>query len=352
VPRSRIVALVLAGLVALAGAGCQGDEVEPVRLSFWSWVPNIDKVVAAWNAAHPDVQVSVLDRDRDAALADVLRSAGPPDLVQAEYQALPALVRDGLLADIAPEVAGVRPDFADSVWRMVSPDGRAVHALPQDIGPMMLYYRADGFERLKLRVPSTWAAFADAAREVRRRSPGQYLTTFSAAEAGWFMGLAQQAGAAWWQPEGDGWRVAVNDAGTRRVAPLPQWTAGARRTGNWGGSSTAVSARSPHRAEATEYALWLNTSPAATRTLFREGGIYPAALSAQAEAATAGPPAFFANQPDFYTVAQQVAATAEPFTYGPIVDATFAAFGPLFRRAVERGSSWNGLRAAGYTVVD
>ena len=58
VPRRRVLALVLVGLMALAAAGCRAAPAEPVRLSFWSWVPNIDKVVAAWNAAHPDVQVT------------------------------------------------------------------------------------------------------------------------------------------------------------------------------------------------------------------------------------------------------------------------------------------------------
>src|SRR5690349_10863863 len=36
-----------------------GDSNTKVELTFWSWVPGIDKVVAQWNTAHPNVHVTV-----------------------------------------------------------------------------------------------------------------------------------------------------------------------------------------------------------------------------------------------------------------------------------------------------
>ena len=79
---------------------------QKVTLTFWTWVPNMDKVVAIWNKAHPDIQVQVQTQaGGDAELTKLLTAAkagNPPDLAQVEYQALPTLVSSNYLANIAP----------------------------------------------------------------------------------------------------------------------------------------------------------------------------------------------------------------------------------------------------------
>jgi multiple sugar transport system substrate-binding protein len=74
---------------------------------------------------------------------------------------------------------------------------------------------------------------------------------------------------------------APDTAGKWKIAELPQWTAGEHKTGSWGGSSTAVAAKSKNIAPAVKFATWLNTDPAAVAGLIKEGGIYPAATAAQ-----------------------------------------------------------------------
>src|SRR3954471_6910324 len=62
-----VLAAAAAGSLLLGAAGCSGsddntDATKPggkVELTFWSWVPGIDKVVDQWNSAHPDVHVTV-----------------------------------------------------------------------------------------------------------------------------------------------------------------------------------------------------------------------------------------------------------------------------------------------------
>ena len=52
--------------VTLFAAACSSDNngsgtpkpEEKVELSFWTWVPNIDKVVEKWNASHPNIHVT------------------------------------------------------------------------------------------------------------------------------------------------------------------------------------------------------------------------------------------------------------------------------------------------------
>jgi len=115
---------------------------------------------------------------------------------------------------------------------------------------------------------------------------------------------------------------------------MPQWDADAPATGNWGGSSTAVTTQSDHQEAATKFATWLNTDAEAVAALVTTSGIYPAD-AAQAKAALTAPPEFFSNQPDFYDVAAEVAATVSPFTYGPNVNVAYSAYNDEFAKAAD-----------------
>lgn len=400
----RTVALAIGALLLAAcssgAGGTGGGSGGKVELTFWSWVPNLDQVVARWNSGHPDIHVTVSNQAQGDALVTKLLTAAKagnaPDLMQAEYQALPTLVSNDVVADIAGQVGSAKGRFAAGIWNQVTLGTKSVYAIPQDSGPMMLYYRADVFAQLGLQVPKTWDEFAQTARSVRAKAPKSYLTTFSSADAGWFAGLSQQAGARWWTISGDTWKVSINDAATKRVAdywsglvaegavdkqpmytpawnqalndgtllawpsavwgpgvlagnaastqgkwtmaPLPQWSAGDQRTGSWGGSSTAISAKSKHRAEAARFALWLNTDAQATADLVTAGGIYPADRDAQSGPALQKPPAFFPQQTDFYTQSKKIADTAAGFTWGPDVNVAYSAYNDAFAKAITDGT--------------
>ncbi|MGW6004323.1 extracellular solute-binding protein [Oerskovia enterophila] len=383
------------------GGGSDAPAADgPVELTFWTWAPNVDKVVETWNAANPDIHVTVNKQDGgDPAITKLLTAvkagSGAPDIMQTEYQKIPTLVSADALADISGEVADLADQFPEGVWNDVTLGSDAVYAVPQDSGPMQFYYRADIFEQLGLTVPTTWDEYAATAAALQAADPTKYLGTFSATDAGWFTGLSQQAGASWWGIDGDAWTVAVDDeatlkvadywgglvesgvidnkpmytpewnaalnngtqigwlsaiwapgvlegnapdtAGLWKMAPMPQWDAAKPATGNWGGSATAVTSQSKHPAEAAQFIEWLNASQEGVDLLVEQTGIYPANIPASAEALSE-PPAFFANQPDFYQVAAQTAKTAGSFTYGPNVNVTYSAYNDEFGKATEAKS--------------
>ncbi|MFF9342376.1 MULTISPECIES: ABC transporter substrate-binding protein [unclassified Streptomyces] len=393
---------VLLGATALTACGSDsgdgaGAESGPVKLTYWAWAPGMDKVAALWNAKHPETQVTVQKQaSGDDLVTKIITAAKAhkgPDLVQAEYQALPTLVSNDALADIAKEVQGVEKQFAPGVWQQTTLGGDAVYALPQDSGPLMFFYREDLFEQYGLTVPTTWDEFAETARALKKKDPKKALTTFSANDSGLFAGLSQQAGAKWWTFEGDNWKVGIDDAATQKVtdfwgglvaegaidnqpmytpawnkalntgeqlawvsavwapgtlgtaapdtkgkwamAPLPQWTKGENATGSWGGSSTAVTSDSKHKEAAAKFATWLNTDPEALTALVKESGIYPAATAAQTSGALAKAPDYFANQPDFYTKAAEIAKTTAPAAWGPNVNVAYTAFKDEFGKAAK-----------------
>jgi multiple sugar transport system substrate-binding protein len=133
---------------------------------------------------------------------------------------------------------------------------------------------------------------------------------------------------------------AADTAGKWAMAPLPQWSAGDSKTGSWGGSSTAVTSDSKHASAAAKFAIWLNTDADATAGLVTEGGIYPAATSAQSGDALKSAPKFFANQPDFYTLAKEIAGTAQGFTFGPDVNVTYSVYKDAFAKAITDKTSF------------
>ncbi|MDT0444841.1 extracellular solute-binding protein [Streptomyces johnsoniae] len=419
--RRRVAALSCSAvLTATALTACGGSDDSsgsgPVDLTYWAWAPGMEQVVEIWNEANPDIQVTVKEQaagdDLVTRTITAAQAGQGPDLVQAEYQALPTLVSNDVLADISEQVgADVADEFAPGLWQQVTLGTDAVYALPQDSGPMMFFYRHDLFEEYGLTVPTTWDEFAETARTVRDVAPDTYLTTFSANDAGSFAGLAQQAGAQWWTTEGETWQVAIDDEATRRVAefwgglvaedailnepmytpawnqainsgeqiawvsavwapgtlttaapdtagnwamaPLPQWEAGENATGSWGGSTTAVTNDSEHAEAAAEFATWLNTDPEALAALVREGGIYPAATAAQTGEALAEPPAFLPNQPDFYAQAAEIAAGTAPAAWGPNVNVAYSTFNDAFGEAAQgRGDFLAALTAMQRSVVE
>ncbi|CAL9272467.1 hypothetical protein SUDANB5_00914 [Streptomyces sp. SudanB5_2050] len=405
---SAVAVALGASTLAACGSSDDGGDARsgPVSLTYWTWTPGMDKVVDLWNKGPgKEQQITVTVKKQasgDTLVTKILtahKAGQAPDLVQAEYQALPTLVSNDALADISGEVDDVKGKFADGVWQQTTLGTDAVYAVPQDIGPMMFYYREDLFEQYGLEVPATWEEFARTARELKKAAPDKDLTTFSANDSGLFAGLAQQAGARWWTTEGEKWKVGIDDEATRKVAdfwgglvkegaidnqpmytpawnkalntgkqiawvsavwapgtlttaapdtkgkwamaPLPQWSGSENRTGSWGGSSTAVTTDSENREAAAKFAEWLNTDADALGALAKEGGIYPASTSAQLSGAFAEPPAFFANQPDFYTKAADIAKTTAPSAWGPNVNVAYTSFKDAFGAAAKNKSDFS-----------
>ncbi|MDX3227685.1 ABC transporter substrate-binding protein [Streptomyces sp. ME19-01-6] len=411
------VAAALSATALLTGCGSSDDSADsdgPVKLTYWSWTPDLDKVVDIWNQAHPDIQVTVKKQaggdDLITKIITAAKAHKAPDLVQAEYQALPTLVSNDVLADISGQVKESERRFTSGLWRQVTLGTDAVYALPQDSGPMMFYYRKDLFQQYGLKVPTTWKEFADTARELKEKAPDKKLTTFSANDSGLFAGLAQQAGARWWTTEGDKWKVAIDDTATRKVAdfwgglvkegvidnqpmytpswnkamntgkqiawvsavwapgtlktaapdtkgkwamaPLPQWSRGSSWTGSWGGSSTAVTNDSAHKDAAVKFMKWLNTDPKAVAALVKKSNIYPAATEAQNDDSLAQAPDFFPNQPDFYKKVAKITPGIAPAAWGPNVNVAYASFNDSFGKAAKNKSDFGAaLRAMQQATV-
>jgi multiple sugar transport system substrate-binding protein len=426
----RSVSVLLTSALLLAACSSGGDDAEtstagasscvpssgPVTLNYTTWIPGIEDVVKLWNDKNPNIQVKVQTGPNGNGgtyqnFFNQLKAGNPPDLGHVEYDAMPSFrVQDGLTdlggCDI---VAKAKDQFVDWTWNQVSfgEPGKAF-GVPQDAGPMALFYREDLFKKNNIAIPTTWDEYAAAAEKVK--AAGGYITNFSQSDINQFAGLSWQAGGRWFANDGNQWTVNLTDPGTKkvagywqglidkklvsavppwttewdnayntdaawtwvsavwgansilagapktagkwRVAPMPQWTAGEKVAGNWGGSSTVVFKGSRHVYEAAQFALWLNTSEEALTLLNSKAQLYPATKAGASLPALKKGVAFYGDQPIYDVFAEASTQVAPDFTWGPTMTATYASASDGFKAAVSgKGTLDAALTAAQASTV-
>ena len=330
----------------------------PTKLTFWTWVPDIENEVALFEAKYPAIDVTVENVGQGLPHYQKLRSAieageGAPDVTQIEYQYIPSFVLNNSLLDLTPYGADdLSGDYVDWAWNQVSPDD-PVWAIPQDVGPMGNLYREDILSQAGItEPPATWDDYAAAAKTVKD-STGSYISNLGATQAGQMIGFFWQAGVKpfaydgketvsvnvnsdeakkvatywteliqqdlistdvdfadqWYQGLASGkyagWLTAAwgpiflqgtaeGTTGLWRAAPLPQWNAGDNVSGNWGGSSDAVLASSENKIAAYELAKFINNDEESAMRLATEQFLFPPQVSVLED------PAFVDQESAFY----------------------------------------------------
>lgn len=308
-----------------------------VTITWWSWVPNDPLAVANFEKHYPNIKVKYDDVGSGATEYTKLRTvleagSGAPDVVQIEYDELPAFIGIHKLDNIASYVGKYKSDYPSWVWDQVSQDG-AVYAVPEDIGPMGLIYNPALLAKYKLAKPTTWAIFEADAKKLHQEAPGEYMIaspTGITSGGGPLVSMFMQAGATLFHEESNGtWEVSIDSATTRKVLQywvnldktggvdpynessvtydhniglakyvsyfgaawepallspyvttstpqqfavmqLPQWVAGQDASANWGGSSNAVTDQTPASLEkdAALFAAFINTSKSGVENTF------------------------------------------------------------------------------------
>ncbi|MEV0892497.1 sugar ABC transporter substrate-binding protein [Promicromonospora sp. MEB111] len=308
-------------------------------LLVWAWEPTLDQVVKDFEAEYPNVNVELANvgtgNDHYVALQNAISAgSGVPDVAQMEYYALPQFSIGESLADLAPYGASeLDGTYSPGPWGAVT-SGDAVYGLPMDSGPMALFYNAKTFEKAGVEVPATWDEFVDAAKKLHESDPNTYITADNG-DAGFATSMIWQAGGhpfavdgtdvtvdladegstkfaemwqqlldddlvadvpawsdEWFQGLGSGeiaalvtgaWMPANLESGAApasgdwRVAPMPQWTAGATETAENGGSALSITQASEKKALAYGFLQYANAGDGVATRL--EGGNFPATLA-------------------------------------------------------------------------
>jgi multiple sugar transport system substrate-binding protein len=437
VRRRALAALAALPLLLAACGGDDGDTPAPggggggapqaaeckaaggkVNLTFWTWVPGVDKAVAVWNQQNPDIQVKVETTQAGNAgtyqkMFNALKAGNAPDLGQVEYDSLASFrVQEGL-RDIAAcaGVGDAKSKFVDWTWSQVSfGEDKSAFAVPQDIGPMALFYRKDLFDKAGVTTPpKTWDEYYAAAKKLKQSNPRTFITHLPQGDPNWFTGLLWQNGSKLFATEGDKWKVQISNeqskqvadywqkmideklvatnlqgfspglykawatgdvatwvsaawgystirdnakasAGKWAVAPMPQWgSPDDKKAGNWGGSTTAVLKGSKHPFEAAKFALWLNSDPKSLEILNKEGGLFPATKDGLELTALQQPVEFYGGQKIFDVFKEAANNVDTEFTWGPTMTDTYAAMSDGMAKALNGSGKVQGALDAAQT---
>ncbi|MET7844904.1 sugar ABC transporter substrate-binding protein [Streptomyces sp. NPDC005356] len=388
---SRIALLAAVASLALAATACGGSDGgndvksggKPVTITYWSATAGAKETAAAFNKSHQDVKVKFAEvpagPDGVTKLSNAIKGGNAPDVATMDYSELPEFASQGNLTDLS-KVAGdtVKHKFPEGVQSLVNLGGKT-WAVPFDITPLELYYRADLFKKYGVDVPNTWADYQKAAETIKKKNPAVRITNFGGNDPAIMAGLAWQAGAKWYATSGNAWKVNMQDSASTKVAdfwtnlvtkdlvsktplwapeetkerasgkvvsfigaawsaggmsttygdtkgkwaiaPLPTWD-GKPATGMYGGTSYIVPKGGKAEA-ASEFIDWVTTSKAGLKARFTSLKAPSSALPANAEmravAAQSYDKSFFPAGVDPYRIASAAADTIVPgWTWSPV----------------------------------
>ena len=325
-----------------AGGGAETGNADDIAkaldtettLTVWAWAPAVEQIAKDFEKEHPKITVKVVNagtgNDQYVKLQNAIKAgSGAPDVAQIEYYALPQFALSDSLVDLKGFGFDSFADkYTDSTWNSVSlNDG--VYALPQDSGPMALFYNKAVFDQYGIAVPTTWDEYVAAAKQLHAADPTKYITN-DTGDAGFTTSMIWQAGGQpyktekstdvsinlqdegskkfadtwsqlvegglvspitswsdeWYKGLGDGsiatltigaWMPGNLESGVAqasgdwRVAPMPTWEKGQAASAENGGGGDAILKQSKNKLAAAGFLQYMNEGDG-TQTSIAKGG--------------------------------------------------------------------------------
>lgn len=339
-----------------AGPAAEASQSGPVSMEFWGWAPGYDKIVAEWNATHPNIKITFKQTPSGAKggytqITDAITAGKGPCLAQIEYGTIPSMLVKNALMDITQYAGADMAEYVPSAAAATTIGGK-IYGIPVDLGPMVLFYRSDLFAKYGIaKPPATWAEYQTDAEKVAAADPGVKFGT-APTDGNDLAAFSMQTGQSWYSADGGTWTVSIDNPGTREVAaywqhlkdkglvmasgnawdpqfdkaaeankvltfvnaawaagglksdlkdesgkwavaPMPTWSAGDDKSASNGGSATSVLTGCKTPREAEQFAVFLSTNPQAVSTGINVGGLYPASTAGQNDPSlTVGDPYF------------------------------------------------------------
>jgi multiple sugar transport system substrate-binding protein len=358
---------VIAALTGCSSSGPSSSDASPSALdaalkkggtiTYWAWAPASQDKVKAFEKAYPKVTVKFVNTgsgtDEYAKITNAIKAgSGAPDVAQFEYTALPQFSLANDLVDLAPYgLDSLKSKYVEGSWSAVQ-DGKKVYGLPEDSGPMALFYNKSVFDKYGLTVPTTWDQFVADAKKLHQANPQEYLTS-DGGDGLFASSLIWQAGGHPYQVDGTKVTIALQDEGTKkwtsvwnqlvegqllsptpgytddwykqlgngqiaslvsgawmpsllesaakdgsgnwRAAPMPTYD-GTPASANYGGSAQAVLKQSKNQALAAAFVKWINSSDEGIKILMDSGSFPSTVAQLSSSALVDQKPAYFGGQ--------------------------------------------------------
>ncbi|WP_197517420.1 ABC transporter substrate-binding protein [Microbacterium karelineae] len=233
--RTRVVgALGLVPALVLAGcgssdpgsAGESASDVEvgdtwtgdPATVEIWHDNAALQPAIDAFNAAHEDEGIQIAfseNTDLNTAVRNAHAAGDGPDLFITQTADLASFIADGIATDISAYYDSIASDYSDVVNDAITTGDRQWAVPAADI-PTFMIYNAEIFDERDLEYPETYEGFLEVGETLAE--DGISIFNVAGEDPTGFLYLAWEAGARWYDLEGDAWRVDVDSDETRRAA--------------------------------------------------------------------------------------------------------------------------------------
>jgi multiple sugar transport system substrate-binding protein len=393
------------------GGGSSSDVESALKqggtITYWSWTPSAEAQVAAFEKAYPKVHVKLVNAGTNTTEYTKLQNAikagsGAPDVAQVEYYAIPQFALSDSLVDLKQYgFDSLKSDYTPGPWGSVNVGGKLV-GLPQDSGPMAMFYNKTVFDKYGIAVPKTWDEYVAAAQKLHAADPNAYITSDSG-DSGFTTSMIWQAGGRPFQTDGTKVSINLQDAGTKkwtatwdklvegkllstvpgwsddwykalgngsiatlvtgawmpgvlessvkdgsgqwRVAPVPTYDGTPVNAENGGGAQVVLK-QSKNQALAAGFLKWLNNDPASIKVFLKSGGFPSTTKDLNSSDFLAQAPEYFGGQKINEVLVDGAKNVATGWQYLPFQVYANSIYGDTVGQAYTSNSSLNpGLQA-------
>ena len=196
-------------------------------LTWWTWTPSGPDQAKAFMAKYPNVKVKLDNvggaQDTYQKLTNAIKAgSGAPDVSQIEYYALPQYTVTDSLLDLAPYgLTSYKDEYSAGPWNSVTEGSDHLWALPQDSGPMAMFYNKATFDKAGIsEAPKTWDEFYEDAKKIHALGDNYYIMQDSG-DPGFVTSMIWQAGGHPFTVDGTNVKVDfTNDEGTKKFTTM------------------------------------------------------------------------------------------------------------------------------------
>ena len=418
-----VSAVIGASLAACSGgttaSGGSSSDIESAlkeggTITYWSWTPSAEAQVAAFEKQYPKVKVNLVNAGTNTTEYTKLQNAikagsGAPDVAQVEYYAIPQFALGKALVDLKQYgFDKLKSDYTTGPWGSVNVGGQLV-GLPQDSGPMAMFYNKTVFDKYGIAVPKTWDEYVDAATKLHAADPNAYITSDSG-DSGFTTSMIWQAGGRPFQVDGTKVSINLQDDGTKkwtstwnklvqnkllssvpgwsddwfkalgngsiatlvtgawmpgvlessvkdgagqwRVAPIPTYDGTPANAENGGGGQVVLK-QSKNPALAAGFLKWLNNSDESIKVFLKSGGFPSTTKDLEASDFLASAPEYFGGQKINEVLVDGAKNVSTGWQYLPFQVYANSIYGDTVGQAYSNNSDLNaGLQAWQKSLVD
>jgi multiple sugar transport system substrate-binding protein len=210
------------GVVPARGPGTVG----PVTLDYWTDKQGAEAAVAAFNAAHKDVQLRYV-KVPATDLVKNLRNANKagdkatmPCVAQSDNRNGGQLLAEGVIKDITKEVSADAAKFSPGGVEALTLAG-ITYGVPDKRDPLFSMFYKPIFEERGLKYPTTWEELIELGKK-KLKKDGIAVFNLAGEDPSTLMGLSWQAGARWYTVQGDAWKINFTDDASKWAAGIMQ----------------------------------------------------------------------------------------------------------------------------------